>query len=240
MNLINGRLLNLINVDLPRRVIVMNICIATIAALGLTTLAGGEGQAAVAAVPVLTALFTVGLVQWTQHAELQTRPGAGGVTTDPLTGLAVASVGEEALAREFAAAQRGRPLTVVLVRIEGLKRYRVRHGKTVANQLLRVAGRTLSQHRRGMHLTAMHGAEDGTFLSILSASDREGAAIYAARLRRDLMRIEGLPGHDGVSIGVASFDLSMASPKELVRKAARAVEQGAATGGRVVVVGDDA
>lgn len=231
--------MNLINVDLPRRAIVMNIGIATVAALGITTLVGGEGQAVVT-VPVLTALFTVTLVLWTQHAEARARPHSGGFTMDPLTGLATEAVGEEALAREFAAAQRGRPLTIVVLRIEGLPRYRARHGRTVADQLLRVLGRTLAHHRRGMHLTAHHGAREGTFLSILSASDREGAAVYAARLRRDLMRLEGLPEHDGVSIGVASFDLSMASPKQLVRRAESAMEQGAATGGRVVVAGASA
>lgn len=231
--------MNLINFDLPRHALFMNVGIAALAAIGITTLTGGQGKAAVA-VPVLTALLTFALLAWARGPEGRPARTANRTTLDSLTGLATEGVGEEALAREFAAAQRGRPLTVVMIRLEGLPKYRARHGKTVADQLLRVAGRTLRRHRRGMHLTALHGDTEGTFLAILSASDREGAAVYAARLRRDLMRIGGLPEHDGVSIGIAPYDLSMASPSELVRNAAYAMAKGAAAGGKVMVMGEGA
>ena len=105
---------------------------------------------------------------------------------------------------------------------------------------MRVAGRTFARHRRGMHLTARHGGREGTFLTILSGSDREGATIYASRLRRDLMNLKGVPAHGGVSIGIAEFDMSLGSPRELIRKAAFALERGAAVGGKVAVVGKSA
>jgi GGDEF domain-containing protein len=88
-----------------------------------------------------------------------------------------------------------------------------------------------------MHVAARHGGREGTFLSILSDSGSEGATIYAARLRRDLLRLQGMPEPEGVSVGIASFDMSMGSPGELVRKAAFALEKGAAAGGKVMVMG---
>jgi diguanylate cyclase (GGDEF)-like protein len=230
--------LNRINVDLPPRVLATNLAVATFAALGITSLAGDQARAPIA-VPILTLLLTAALFIVPRLPKSGSRRKDEEIR-DPLTGVATEAVGQEALAREFAAAQRGRPLTVVLVRLEGIGRYRARHGRTVTNQLLRVAGRTFLRHRRGMHLTARHSGREGTFMSILSATDREGAAIYASRLRRDLMQIKGVPAHGAVSIGIASFDLSMESPRELVRKAAFALERGAAVGGKVMVVGKSA
>lgn len=229
--------MNRINVDVPRRALVVNLAVAAIAAAGITSLTGAP---AVLAVPILTAVLAYVLLVWARVPQARPRPAGGGATTDPLTALPTEDVGSETLAREFAAAQRGRPLTVVLLRIEGLSRYRARHGKGVADQLLRVTGRTLARHCRGMHLTARHGGRDGTFLSVLSASDRQGAAVYAARLRRDLVQPTGLPAPDGVSIGIASYDMGMASPSDLVRTAEYAMEKGAEAGGKMMIVGDSA
>ncbi|HUG40707.1 MAG TPA: GGDEF domain-containing protein [Longimicrobiales bacterium] len=229
--------MNRIKVDLRRRALAINIAVAALAAAGITSLTGAP---AVLAIPVLTALLAYALVVWGREAEVRAGPTGGGAMMDALTGLTTEDIGNEALAREFAAAQRGRPLTVVLLRLEGLPQYRVRHGKGVADQLLRVTGRTLARHCRGMHLTARHGRREGTFLSILSASDRKGAAVYAARLHRDLVQPAGLPEPAGVSIGIASYDRDMASPSELIRKATYAMERGAEAGGKVMVVGDGA
>ncbi|MFW5947944.1 MAG: GGDEF domain-containing protein [Gemmatimonadota bacterium] len=230
--------MKLINVDLPRGALILNVCIAALAAVGITSLIGGRGQA-IFAVPVLTVILTLALLLQTREISAWARRVLAGptVTRDPLTGVATEEVAEEVLAREFAAAQRGRPLAIVLIRLEGLPRYRVEHGQAVADQLLRVTGRTLAQHRRGMHVAARHGGREGTFISILSGSDRDGAAVYAARLRQELLRLKGLPELSGVSVGIAAFDMSMASPRELVRKAAFALERGAAAGGKVMVVG---
>lgn len=226
--------MNRISLDLSRRALITNIGIAALATVGIISLMAGQSLVAV------PALLAVSLVIVTREVRSSATPERGEATRDPLTGLATAAVGVEALAREFAAAQRGRPLSIVLIRLEGLPKYRVRHGKTVASHLLRVTGRILAEHRRGMHLTALHGGREGTFVSILSASDREGASVYAARIRRALMRVEGLPAHEGVSVGVASFDLSMASPTELVRRAEFALAKGGEAGGRVVVMGESA
>lgn len=218
----------------------MNVGVAALAAVGLTSLvpaSGGRAQAMLV-LPVLTLLLAMALLGRTRNTLRRVRQeAASGATTDPHTGAATASVGERVLALEFAAAQRGRPLTIVLTRIERLSRYRAEHGASAADQLLRHAGRTLQRHRRGMHLAARYEGDEAMFLSILSGSDRDGAAVYATRVRREMLRHPGLPEPAGVSVGIASFDMSMASAGELVRQAAFALDKAAAAGGKVVVVG---
>lgn len=238
MNFINTHLLN---ADLPPGTLAWNVALAALAALGLTSVipaSGGRGQAMLV-VPVLTVLLAVLLVSragaLTGHVRQKNGSAA---TTHPLTGLATPAVGEQVLAMQFAAAQRGQSLALVLIRIERLPRYRVRHGKAVSDQLLRHAGRVLQRHRRGMHLAAHHAGEEATFLSILAGSDREGAATYATRVRRELLRLKGLPDPEGVSVGVAAFDMSMKSPGALLRQAEFALKKGAAAGGKVMVVGE--
>jgi GGDEF domain-containing protein len=228
--------MNRIDLDLPRPRLVLNVCVAALAAVGLSLLSGAAQGQAVVGVPVLTALLTFALLARPAKAAPERWEDDEPITTDPTTGLTTEEIAREALRREFAAAQRGRPLTVALVRLEGLARYRAQHGGPVADQLVRVAGRTLVRHRRGMHVAAARGPE-GTFLSILSGSDLQGAGVYAARLRADLMQPRSLPPIEGVSIGIAAFDVSMESPGDLVRRAAYALEKGAEAGGKVMVVG---
>lgn len=237
--------LSLFSSDLPRSAVAMHLIVAGLAAVGMLSIvppSGGRGQAVVV-VPILTVLLAVVLVLRTRETVNQARAEAeSATTTDPVTGVANAGTGEEVLRMEFAAAQRdqGRPLTIVLIRIEELARYRSTHGDVVTSRLLREAGLVLGQHRRGMHMTARSAKEPGTFVSILSGVDREGATIYATRVRRDLMRIRGLPRPVGISVGIAAHDMTMASARDLVRKAAFALKKGAAAGGKVVVVGGTA
>lgn len=226
--------MNILNMDLPRYALVLNVGIAGLGAIGLTLLTGSD---AMVGTPLLTALLTLALLATSGKSGHRTSRIEMEATSDPLTGLTSEEVGREALDREFAAAQRGRPLTIALLRLEGLPKYRARHGRTVTDQLLRVAGRIIARHRRGMHLTACHNAPDGTFLSVLSGSDRDGAAVYAARLRNDLLRLKNIPPCDGVSVGIASFEMSMASPDELLRAATYALEKASEAGGKVMVVG---
>lgn len=229
--------MNLINLGLPRHVLIVNVSIAALASVGFTFLTGGPWVG----IPILLGLFTAALVLVPRIRVAGADAPADVIAMrDPNTGLATEGIARETLTREFAAAQRGRPLTLVLLRVEGLTSYGARHGKAVAEQLLRVTGRTMSSHLRGMHVASRHSHRPGTFLSILSGSDAEGASVYAARLRRDLMTLKGLPVPEGVSIGIASYDLSMKSPQELVKKVTYALEKGAAAGGKVVVMGQGA
>jgi diguanylate cyclase (GGDEF)-like protein len=163
--------------------------------------------------------------------------GKGESTMDPLTGLATVATGQQVLELEFAAAQRGRPLTIVLIRLENLPNAAGKHGRTVAEHLMRKAGATLQRYRRSMHLTARYGADPTAFITILSGQQREGATVYAKRVRHALRKISGMPRTAAVSVGIACFDLSMESPQQLINQAHFALERGSEAGGKVVVVG---
>lgn len=226
---------------LPRTTILMHLGVAILAAVGLTSLmpdSDGSGQAVVLVV-LVTALLALALgVRTRVTVDRAHEEGGRAATTDPVTGVANAAVGEQALEREFAAAQRGRTLSVALIRIEDLGSYRKTHGRAVTDQLLRTAGRVLGRHRRGMHLAARYGTRPGTFLSILSGIDGDGAAVYGARVRREISAVHGVPRPTAVNVGIAVFDMSLESPEELLRRAEYALGRGAESGGKVVAVGE--
>ncbi len=224
--------------DLPLPHVLGVTALAVLAAVGtmfILPVPVTRGVSAVA-LPGLTVLFVVGLYFTGQRVVEQARDDAlRDAATDPETGLSTWAFAEKALALEFAAAQRGRPLTLVMLQIVDLPEYTAEHGRALTEQLLRKAGRTLRRHRRRMHTTAIQ--EAGTFVSILSGMQPEGAAVYAQRMRRELMAMQGVPAPTGVAAGIAGFDLSMGSAKELIGQARRGVAKGAEAGGKVVVVG---
>jgi GGDEF domain-containing protein len=210
-----------------------------LAAFGLVSLLPATGSAmqlAVALVGVAVVLGTAlaGTTMRTMHKAQHV--AVSHATTHPVTGLGTPHIAEMMLGVAFAAAQRGRPLTVVLLRFEDFPRYAARSGRASAEQLLRGAGRVLRTHTRTMHITAHHGPGDATFVSILSDIGVEGACIFAKRARRELMNLPGaeLPA---VSAAVVGFDVSMASPAELLERADRALAKAAEAGGRIVAVG---
>ncbi len=215
--------------------------VAALAAVGMVSmlpLPADSGLPTVG-VAILTPLVAAGLVLVGHRAITEARDAAlRNTATNSETGLATPFAAERMLATEFAAAQRGRPLTVVLIRIEQYPLYAAKHGRAVGKQLQRLAGRSLAKSRRGMHLTAHHGRDGVTFLSILSSMDVAGASIYAKRVRRDLMGLTGVPRPQGVSIGIVPYDVSMRKPEQLIKQAERAVRKGTEAGGRIVVVGE--
>jgi diguanylate cyclase len=213
--------------------------VAGLAAVGTITLLGAGAGVGLVPVIVITGIVALTLAVRTRAAmDEALNEGGGSLSVDPTTGTATAIAGREALQREFAAAQRGRPLTIALIRLEEMGLYSAEHGKAVAEQLLRDAGRVLAQHRRGMHVVAQYGREPGTFLAVLSGVDGEGGAVYGTRVRRSLAAIPRLPHPVAINVGVAVFDRSMVSPKELLKRAEFALGKGSKAGGKVIVVGE--
>lgn len=235
-----GYSLNRFDMGLPITLLAGHTAVAALASIGLLALipeALSGGLPRIVA-PVLTAAVAAALIIANRREVLRAKKeGVREATTNALTGLATDHAGERVLGLEFAAAQRGRPLTIVLLRIEDFRRYADRHGEVVAGQLLRQAGRTMRKHQRRMHLTAHYGKKDGVFVSILSGMDLDGACTYGKRLRHALMTLPGLPSVPPISMGIVPFDLSMTSPQSLLEQGERALERGAAAGGKVVVVG---
>jgi len=138
--------------------------------------------------------------------------------TDPLTGLANRRHVELFLDKEFAAAQRGRRLTVLLFDLDDFKRYNDTMGHRAGDEVLRRFADILQQQTRTMNLVGRWGGDE--FLSILADTDRDGAFISAGRIAQ---RVDEDPflGANGVtfSVGTAVYTPEFTTADELIHAA---------------------
>ena len=156
--------------------------------------------------------------------------------TDDLTGLPNRRFARWFLDKEFAAAERGRPVTVVLFDLDCFKRYNDRHGHSAGDAALREVARVLDRLTRRMNLSARYGGEE--FLSILSSAEAKEALVFVERVREELRRT-GVPAEPvTVSAGVATYHAGMRSPDELLSAADRAMYLAKRAGGDRAHVAD--
>jgi GGDEF domain-containing protein len=142
---------------------------------------------------------------------------------------------ERYLAIEFAAALRGRRLTVVLFHIDDIEKLAQVHG-VPQESLVFAAFRAIKRHTRAMNLTVRVERNPGTFLSILSDVGVDGARVFVERARREMAAIRLAGRSIPVSIGVASFDHSMSDPSHMIRAAESALNRAVLRGGNRVAV----
>lgn len=143
--------------------------------------------------------------------------------TDLLTHLPNRRHARVFLENEFAAAARGRTLSVVLFDLDSFKDYNDRFGHQAGDEALTIFAGILSQNTRRMNLSARFGGEE--FLSILASTDEEGAVVFADRVRAMLREIKLPRGSLTVSAGVASYHKTMRSPEELLAAADQSLYQ---------------
>lgn len=136
--------------------------------------------------------------------------------TDPLTGLPNRRHMDIFLQKEFAAAQRGRHLTVILFDLDDFKIYNDTEGHQAGDAVLCRFAEILDSQTRAMNLAARYGGDE--FICILSDTDREGGGIHLGRVIDEVLGDTGM-GRVGVSAGLASYDGEMASPDDLIRAA---------------------
>ncbi len=147
------------------------------------------------------------------HARLQALS-----LTDPLTGLPNRRHLEMHLNREFAAAQRGRQLSVVLFDLDNFKQYNDALGHLAGDEALRSLAEVLAGETRAMNLVARYGGDE--FIAVLSDTPEEGARLHAGRVAEKVARHPELGPHGiTVSCGVASFASDITSVMDLVRAA---------------------
>ncbi len=141
--------------------------------------------------------------------------------TDPLTGLANRRQLERDLAREFAAAQRGRRLTLVLFDLDGFKEYNDRHGHLAGDEVLRIFGQVLAAETRAMNLAARYGGDE--FVVLLADTGPSGARTFIERVESRFRRsVERLGTSQlTVSAGLAAYGPAMEAPDELIAAADR-------------------
>ncbi|MFW5904713.1 MAG: diguanylate cyclase [bacterium] len=138
--------------------------------------------------------------------------------TDPLTGLPNRRQLEVHLSREFAAAERGRPLALVLFDVDRFKEFNDTQGHVAGDQALRAVARVLEEETRAMNLVARYGGDE--FLAVLSDTDEDGARQHARRVHRRAARDAEL-GPMGITLssGVAAYRDGMERMEDLIREA---------------------
>lgn len=137
--------------------------------------------------------------------------------SDPLTGLTNHRHLHERLDQELGQAIRhGRPLAVVMIDLNGFKRYNDTYGHQVGDKLLRLVADTLRAEARAGDILGRYGGDE--FLLILPDTTREQAAAlmarFAARLAAGTWPVAsptGSPMTAGSGIAAYPDDASVAS-----------------------------
>ncbi len=140
--------------------------------------------------------------------------------TDPLTGLPNRRHLEMFLAKEFAAARRGRRLAVVLYDLDNFKAYNDSAGHQAGDDALRAFAAILARNTRAMNLTARYGGDE--FITVLTDVDRRGTLRHIERIV-ELAQADPLLGPSGISAsaGISLFDAHLDAPEALIRAADR-------------------
>lgn len=154
--------------------------------------------------------------------------------TDLLTHLPNRRHARFFLENEFAAARRGRTLSVVLFDLDHFKPYNDRWGHQAGDAALKAFAEILVQNTRRMNLSGRFGGEE--FVSVLAGSDGEGALAFAERVRKALRNTTLERGSLTASAGVATFHPSMKSPDELLAAADHALYRAKGEGRDCVAV----
>lgn len=151
---------------------------------------------------------------------------------DDATGLPSPDYAEHFVASEFAAAQRGRPVTVVLFGFDGFDAFTGSHGAAAADHAVREFGRILKRLTRKMNHSARYGWRADAFLSVLSEANRDAATVYVHRVQEAVAEAASTAPMPVLSVGMAEFQPDFASPQDFVEAAERALAEARDDGGR--------
>lgn len=124
------------------------------------------------------------------------------------------------LEKEFAAARRGRKLSVLLFDLDHFKRYNDLNGHPAGDAALQAFANVLINNTRAMNLAVRYGGDE--FIAILADTDKRGAMTHAKRILMEIER-DPLLSKAGVRacVGVAAYNPTMNSFAELIRAADR-------------------
>ena len=156
--------------------------------------------------------------------------------TDALTSLPNRRALEAHLESVVEQARRTRrPLSVLVLDLDGFKEVNDRHGHDAGDAVLRATARTLEAALRPGDLAGRLGGEE--FLVLLPATASRAGWLVAERLRAAItaQSVEGAPIIT-VSLGVASFPAHGASAAEILRAADSAMYDAKALGRNRTVV----
>lgn len=194
--------------------------------------AGAMGRSAPDTLAWVLPLFLITGVSvgWlAEHLQGEAQVPTDAHLTDPVTGLPAETQVRLLLQNEFWAAERGRPVAVVLFELDDLSDYRSREGDAAAGQALAAFGEILTSTTRRMNLSGRLRLT--RFLSILDGSDDEGAIRFAERVREAFHRTRLDGGPLSVSAGIAAYHSSMTHPDDLLAAAELALQRAHEAGG---------
>lgn len=154
--------------------------------------------------------------------------------TDELTGIGNRRAVRRHVRREFAAAGRGRTLTVVLLDVDAFGAYNASEGREAGDDVLRAVARIIDGETRAMNMAGRWGGDE--FMAVLSGGDTEGAVVFVNRIRRAVAAVRRGPTPFTLSIGIAAYDEDMKAVEELITAAERALTRAKWTGGNGVSV----
>lgn len=142
---------------------------------------------------------------------------------DPLTGLSNRRQLELDLAREFAAAQRGRKVIAAIFDVNEFKDYNDRYGHLAGDEVLRLFGEVLAAETRAMNPAARYGGDE--FVALLTDTDLRGAQLFTERVRLHFSQTVARQRRRtlSVSAGYAEYTPDMRSPDDLIDAADRAL-----------------
>jgi diguanylate cyclase (GGDEF)-like protein/PAS domain S-box-containing protein len=150
-------------------------------------------------------------------------------TIDSLTGLPNRSRFLGQLSREIARSRRyDRPLSLLIIDVDGFARINRRHGRSVGDHVLRTLGELIGNSVRSVDLTARIG--DGEIGLLLTDTDLEQAVVAAERFRKRAADTY-IPTRDGetaqftISVGVAAMDGRIRDVETFLNRAEAALSQ---------------
>ena len=155
---------------------------------------------------------------------------------DPLTGLLTRDALQDSLARLLRA---GTPCALLLLHLDGFKRFNAAHGQQAGDSLLREAGRLLCEEVRAGDESFRYGGEE--LAVVLPNADGAKVRTAAERLRRRFaaLRIAPDPAPVTVSIGVAIAPGDARDEEALIARAGAALAHARHTGlDRVALAAD--
>lgn len=166
--------------------------------------------------------------------------------TDALTGVANRRRFDQALAHEWARAQRAQlPLALIMLDVDGFKHFNDQYGHLAGDSCLQTLALTLAQTGgpRESDLVARFGGEE--FVVLLPGADAAAAREVAERIQQAVVAL-ALP-HDGAPWGIVTVSFGVASmrpqreqaPAELVRRADRAMYRAKQAGRNRVEMAQD-
>jgi diguanylate cyclase (GGDEF)-like protein len=138
-------------------------------------------------------------------------------STDSLTGLYNRHFFNEVFPFELKRAERhDRPLSILLIDINGFKAINDTFGHLKGDQILKFVARALAESLRGSDLIARFGGDE--FIVILPETNDSSARLVAQRLKMDVAALRMENPRLGVSVGLAAYRSGI-SPEQLLEEA---------------------